>query len=148
MFLTLPKFELSCFNWPKLDLGCCNLPNLCKSEWNSSNLPRRFHLCPSLNETQFEWNYFNYQIWLRLLEFAQMFLIVCKFEWSGYILPKLEWSCLKFPKIEWRCSTWPKFEWSYCHLVRVDLVGWNLPKFFQIIEAFLTSLKFEWSCLN
>jgi len=24
-FLTLPKFELSCFSWPNFDLGCCNL---------------------------------------------------------------------------------------------------------------------------
>jgi len=28
------------------------------------------------------------------LEFAQMFLNVCKFKWSGCILFKLEWSCL------------------------------------------------------
>jgi len=25
MFLTLPKFEWSCFSWPNFDLGCCNL---------------------------------------------------------------------------------------------------------------------------
>jgi len=28
-------------------------------------------------------------------------------------------------------------------LARVDLVCWNLPKFFQFMEAFLTSPKFE-----
>jgi len=33
------------------------------------------------------------QIWLKLLEFPQMFLNVCKFKWSGCILLKLEWSC-------------------------------------------------------
>jgi len=26
MFLTLPKFQLACFNWLKFDLGCWNLP--------------------------------------------------------------------------------------------------------------------------
>jgi len=25
MFLTLPKFEWTCFSWPNFDLGCCNL---------------------------------------------------------------------------------------------------------------------------
>ena len=42
-----------------------------------------------------------------------------------------------------RYSTWPEFEWSYCCLARVDLVFWNLPKFFQFMETFLTSPKFE-----
>jgi len=44
-----------------------------------------------------------------------------------------------------RCSTWPEFEWSYCCLARVGLVCWNLPKFFQFVETFLTSPKFDWS---
>jgi len=52
-FLTPPKFERGCFNWPKFYLGSCNCPNVyntCKSEWNSSNLPRWFQLFPTLNE--------------------------------------------------------------------------------------------------
>jgi len=27
-------------------------------------------------------------------------------------------------------------------------ICWNLPKFFQFMETFLTSPKFEWSCTN
>ena len=44
----------------------------------------------------------------------------------------------------------PKFEWSYYHLARDDEVCGNLvpPKFFQIMEIFLTSAKFERSCRN
>jgi len=58
-----------------------NIYYVCKSEWNSSN-------CTQV------WMCFNYHIWLRLLEFSQMFLIVCKFQWSTCTLPKLDWSSL------------------------------------------------------
>ena len=47
-----------------------------------------------------------------------------------------------------RCFTWPEFERNYCCLARVDLVCWDLPKFFQFMEIFLTSPKFEWSSPN
>ena len=58
MFLTLPKFEWSCFSWPNFDLGCCNLLK-----------------------------YLQYmQIWMTLFQFVQMFLIVPKFEWSCFKL--------------------------------------------------------------
>ena len=97
MFLTLPKFECGCLNWPKFDLAVVifpNIYNICKSEWNSSNLTRWFQL------HQVWMKLFNSQIWLRVLKFALMFLILCKFRWSRCILPKWEQSCLKFPKNE------------------------------------------------
>jgi len=56
------------------------------------------HMVPIVHK--FEWICFNYQIWLRLLELSQMFLIVCKFKWSDCILPKLDWNCLRFTKSE------------------------------------------------
>ena len=52
MFLTLPKFEWSCFSWPNFDLDCCNL----------------------LKYLQIM------QIWMTLFQFAQMARIVPKFE--------------------------------------------------------------------
>ena len=82
LFLTLLKFEWVCSIWPKFDSGCCNLP-------------RWFQMYPSLNEVVS-----ITEIWLRLLEFAQMFLIVWKFKWSTCILPKSEWSRLKFNKTD------------------------------------------------
>jgi len=63
-------------------------------------------------------------------------------------IPRFQWSCLKLPQLEWSCSTWPKFERSCCHLLKVGLVCWNLPKIFQVMEIFLISPKFEWSCFN
>jgi len=140
MFLTLPKFEWSCFSWSNFDLGCCNLLKHLQymQIWMTLfQFAQMFLIVP-----KFEWSSFNY---LNMLEFAQSVLNVCKFKWSGSILFKLEWSCLKLPKIEWRCSTWSEVEWSYCCLPIVDLVCWNLPKFFQFME---TSPKFEWSCPN
>jgi len=105
---------------------CPNIYNISRMQiWKKLlNLPRWFQLCPSLNEA-----IWITQIWLKLLEPDQMFVIVYKFKWRTFKLPKLKWSCwklpklnsyLKLPKIERRCSTWPKFEWSYCHLARVD----------------------------
>ena len=49
------------------------------------------------------------------MEFAQMFLNVCKFKRSGCILFKLEWSYLKFPEIEkavWSSAKMNKAVWS------------------------------------
>jgi len=51
----------------------------------TSSLPRWFQLYPSLNEAVS-----ITQIWLGLLEFAQMFLIVWKFQCSFCILPNIE----------------------------------------------------------
>jgi len=144
MFLALPKFEWSCFSWSNFDLGCCNL-QFAQIFVIYANLNDTFPICPDFSNCT--------QVWMKLFhlpkhEFAQIFLSVCNFKWSGCILFKLDWRCLNVPKIEWRFSTWPEAEWNYCCLVRVDLVWWNLPKFFQFMETFLTSTKFEWSCPN
>jgi len=118
------------------------LPNIyiiCKSEWNSSNLPRWCSIT---------------QIWLGVLKFAQMFLILSKFKWSSCILPKWKQSCLKFPKMNKAVWSYPKLNETFhllqiwvelLRLARVE-VCWNLPKLFQFMEAFLTSTKIEWSC--
>jgi len=87
MFVTQPKFDLGF-------VICPNIYNMCESEWNASNAPRWFQLYPSLNEAVS-----IIQIWLGLLEFAQMFLSVCKNN-EAVVLHKLEWSCLKLPKVE------------------------------------------------
>ena len=81
---------------------------------------------------KFEWSSSNYPNMIKAVGICPVFLNVCNFKWSGCILFKLEWSCLKLPKIEWRCSTWPEDEWSCCCLSRVDLVCWKLLKLFPI----------------
>ena len=107
MFLTLPKFEWSCFSWSNFDLGCCNLLTdlQCMQFWITLFKFAQMVRYPSLNEALS----IN-QIWSRVLKFALMFLSVCNFKCSGCILFKMEWSCLKLPKIERRSSTWPEGE--------------------------------------
>jgi len=112
-----------------------------------ANLNDTFPICPNCTEVWMK--LFQLPIYDQDLEFCPNGSKCMQFfKWRGCILFKLEWSCLKLSKIEWRCSTWSKVEWSYCCLARVDLVCWNLPRFFQFMETFLTSPKFEWSCPN
>jgi len=87
MFLTLPKFEWSCFSWSNFDLGCCNLLKYSQymQIWMTLFKFAQMVLYPNLNEALS-----ITQIWSRLLEFAQMFLSVCNFKCSGCILFKLE----------------------------------------------------------
>ena len=136
MFPTLPKFEWSCFSWSNFDSSCCNF---LKYLWLYANLNDTFPICP--NCTHVWMMLFQLPNYDQDLEFAQMFLSVCNFKWSGCISFELEWSCLKLPKIEWRCSTWSDVEWSYCCLARVDLVCWKLSKFFQFMEKLHPNLN-------
>jgi len=79
------------------------------------------------NVPKFEWSCFNYQMWLRLLEFSQMFLIVRKFQRNTYILPKLEWSCSpKANKAVWSYPKMNKAAWSYPKLNEGLPLGPNL----------------------
>jgi len=57
---------------------------------------RWFQLYPSLNEAVR-----SYQIRLKLFEFARMFLIVCKFQWSNCILvvQKVNTAVRSYPKL-------------------------------------------------
>jgi len=52
-----------------------------------------------------------------------------------------------YPKLNEDVPLGPKMNGLFC-LPRVDLVYWNSPKFFNFMETFLTSPKFEWSCPN
>jgi len=90
---------------------------------------------------KFEWSYFNYPNMIEAVGFCPNFLTACKFKWSGCILAKLKWSCLKLPKIEWGCYTWPEFEWSYCHLAQSWFSLLEFTQIFQFMETFVTSSK-------
>ena len=128
MFLTLPKFEWSCFSWPNFDLGCCNL---LKYLWYTQIWMTLFQFDQIfLIVHKFEWSCFNYTNMIKAVgAFAQMFLNARKFKWSGCILFKLEWSCLKFPEIEkavWSSPKMNKAVWSSPKLNKYVPLGPNL----------------------
>ena len=164
MFPTLPKFEWGCFSCPKFHLGCC-FYSICKSAWNSSNLPdgsnstqvwmKLFQL-PNIVEavrifpnvsncmqisTQ---HLYTTQIGMKLFEVHLKWIKLFELPQNWIKLFEVTQNWLKMLKI----FHLAKFEWSYCYLTRVGLVCWNLSKFFQFMKTFLTSPKFEWSCPN
>ena len=125
-------------------VAICPNFNVCNAEWNSSNLPD--------GSPKFEWSCSDYQIRVKLFQFAQMFLIVCKFQLSNCILEvqKVNKAVRSYPKLNkdedfplgpdlsGAIAIWPELIYSFG----------IYPKFSQFIETFPTSPKFEWSCPN
>ena len=117
------------------------LPHLvCKSEWNSSNLPRWFQLYPAVSITH---------IWLRLFESAQMLLIVCKF--NEVLVAYITWIEMKPFEVT---QNWMKMfllTQIWMDLLPFGQSWFSLLEFTQISPIYYTFLilpKFEWSCPN
>jgi len=147
---------------------CPNIYNnlVCKSEWNSSNVPRWFQLYPGLNEavsiTQnmiesvgICLNVSNCkQIWIKFLHITR-FEMKLNWIWSSPKLSKAVWSSQKWiklfevtQKLNENVPLGSNLNGALAILTRVDLVCWNLPKFFQSNFWWNDYVAWRWICFS